>query len=81
MSERNGLPRADWNMPPGVSAGSIPGNSPDEDESCGYCGASGDGVELEWFEDKGDSSVGYGPELELLCQECAERLGLEERQQ
>lgn len=26
MSERNGLPRADWNMPPGVSAGSIPGN-------------------------------------------------------
>jgi hypothetical protein len=26
MSERNGLPRADWNMPPGVSQGDIPGN-------------------------------------------------------
>lgn len=51
----------------------------EDDESCGYCGARGDGVKLAWFEDKGDPSIGYGPGLELLCGECAERLGLEEQ--
>jgi len=46
------------------------------DGGCAYCGAYGDGVHLAWYEDAGDPSVGYGPDVELLCDECAGRKGV-----
>lgn len=39
--------------------------------ACDSCGASGDGVELQEFEDSGDPNVGYGPIVMTLCDDCA----------